>query len=211
MDPGSPPLEEATRAHLGASSLSRGQLSSITPDHTVRLKKPVLTLGRSRRPRPAATTPERRQMATEFAGMPDEGLAFLEDLDSVWGCGGRLGRRGGSARTRPVPREKACIQRMINLPGSRALRHGDAGPTRGALGAGFLLRSHQPSRLGLTVGSTGVYRLPVTLGDVLREIGEVAGGVEITVDPQTAGLTGEGALGQGELGFHPATARARLG
>jgi hypothetical protein len=27
---------------------------------------------------------------TAFAGMPDEGLAFLEDLDSLWCCGGRL-------------------------------------------------------------------------------------------------------------------------
>ena len=108
---------------------------------------------------------------------------------------------GGSARTRPVTREKAFIRRMLNLPGSRALRHGDAGPIRAALGAGLLLRGHLPSELGLTVGSTGVYRLPATPGDVLHEIGEVAGGVEITVDPQTAGLTDEAALGQGELGF----------
>ena len=33
-------------------------------------------------------------MTRAFAGTPDEGLAFLEDLDSLWGCGGRLGRRG---------------------------------------------------------------------------------------------------------------------
>jgi hypothetical protein len=26
---------------------------------------------------------------TTFAGMPDEGLAFLEDLDLLGGCGGR--------------------------------------------------------------------------------------------------------------------------
>jgi hypothetical protein len=31
-------------------------------------------------------------MTRAFVGMPDEGLAFLEDLDSLWGCGGRLGR-----------------------------------------------------------------------------------------------------------------------
>jgi hypothetical protein len=36
---------------------------------------------------------------------------------------------------------------------------------------------------------------------VLCELGEVVGGVEIPVDPQPADLAGEGALGQGELGF----------
>jgi hypothetical protein len=45
-------------------------------------------------------------MATEFAGMPDEGLAFLEDLDSVWGCGGRLGRRGVQQGQDPFPERK---------------------------------------------------------------------------------------------------------
>ena len=72
------------------------------------------------------------------------------------------------------------------------------------LTAGFPFHGHPPSRLGLTVGSTGVLRLPATLGDVLCKLDKVTSGVQIPVEPEFAGLAGEGALGQGELGFtHP--------
>ena len=81
---------------------------------------------------------------------------------------------------------------------------GGAGLTRASLGAGFPLRCHLPSELGLLVGSTGVLRLPATLGDVLCEFGEVAGGVQVSVDPQPTSLAPESALGQGKLAFtHP--------
>jgi hypothetical protein len=76
-----------------------------------------------------------------------------------------------------------------------------AGLTRYATGAGFPLHGHLPSELGPTVGSTGVLRLPATLGDVLCERGEVAGGIQVPVEPEPAGLAGKGALRQGELGF----------
>jgi hypothetical protein len=46
---------------------------------------------------------------------------------------------------------------------------------------------------------------------VLHELGEVAGGVQVTVDPQPARLADERTLSEGELGFHPPTPRARLG
>jgi hypothetical protein len=98
---------------------------------------------------------------------------------------------------------------MLNNPDSRALPCDSVGPTRAPLGANFPLHGHLPSRLGLLVGSTGVLRLPATLGDVVCERGEVAGGIQVPVEPEPAGLTGEGALGQGEFGFHPATGRAR--
>ena len=49
-------------------------------------------------------------MTRAFVGMPDEGLAFLEDLDSLWVVVGGWGGGGGSARTRPVSREIACIR-----------------------------------------------------------------------------------------------------
>ena len=58
--------------------------------------------------------------------------------------------------------------------------------------AGFPLYGHLPSKLGLTVGSTGVFRLPATLGDVLCELGEVAGGVQVPVEPQPADLAADG-------------------
>src|SRR4029453_1837393 len=77
--------------------------------------------------------------------------------------------------------------------------------------AGFPLHGHLPGKLGLTVGSTGVLRLPATLGDVLCERGEVAGGVQGPIELEATDLASEGALGQGELGFHTAAARARLG
>jgi hypothetical protein len=67
--------------------------------------------------------------------------------------------------------------------------------------AGFSLHHGLPEGSGTYVRSASVSRLPATPGDVLRELGEVAGGIQITVDPQPAGLAGEGALGQGELGF----------
>jgi hypothetical protein len=50
-------------------------------------------------------------------------------------------------------------------------------------GAGFSLHRHLPSKLGFPVGSTGGLRLPATPGDVLHELGEVASGVQVTVNP----------------------------
>src|SRR5215218_11339506 len=79
------------------------------------------------------------------------------------------------------------------------------------LAAGFPLRSLPPSKLGLPVGSTGVLCLPATLGDMLCELGEITGSVQVPVEPQPAGLTGEDALGQGELDYHPSAGRTHLG
>lgn len=67
--------------------------------------------------------------------------------------------------------------------------------------AGFSLHRGLPDRAGSYVRSTSVSRLPATLGDVLRELSEIAGGVQVTVENQPADRTVEGALGQGELGF----------
>jgi hypothetical protein len=64
---------------------------------------------------------------------------------------------------------------------------------------------------GLTVPHAGVLSLPATPGDVLHELGEVAGGVQVTVEDQAAGLALESTLGEGELGFPPAAGRADLG
>src|SRR5215217_3375034 len=77
--------------------------------------------------------------------------------------------------------------------------------------AGFPLHGHLPGKLGLMVGSTGVLRLPATLGDVLRELGKIAGGIQVAVENHAAGLADEGVLGQGELGFHPSAGRAGPG
>jgi hypothetical protein len=77
--------------------------------------------------------------------------------------------------------------------------------------AGFSLHRHLPSKLGLPVGSTSGLRLPATLGDGLHELGEVTGGVQVTIHDQPASLAAEGALGEGELGFHPPAPRACLG
>jgi hypothetical protein len=49
--------------------------------------------------------------------------------------------------------------------------------------------------MGLTVGSTGVLRLPATLGDVLYEHGEVAGGVPVPVEDEATRIADEAALG----------------
>jgi hypothetical protein len=78
-------------------------------------------------------------------------------------------------------------------------------------GAGFSLQRGPPGEAGSYVRSTGVLRLPATLGDVLCELGQVAGRVQVPVELEPAGLAFEGALGQAELGFHPAAGRARLG
>jgi hypothetical protein len=73
---------------------------------------------------------------------------------------------------------------MVLGSGSPALRLDGAGLTRAGPGAGFSLHRHLPSRLGLLVGSTSVWRLPATLGDVLHELGEVTSGIQVAVDPQ---------------------------
>jgi hypothetical protein len=79
------------------------------------------------------------------------------------------------------------------------------------LGAGFSLHCHLPSKLGLLVGSTSGLCLPATLGDGLHKLGQVAGGIQVTIQDRLARLATEGALGQGELAFHPPTPRAHLG
>jgi hypothetical protein len=93
--------------------------------------------------------------------------------------------------------------------GSPALRWDGPG-LAGGCRAGLTLHSHQPRRRGLTVGSTSSHR--ATPGGVVfgRESGEVACGVEVSVQDQTARLTLVLALRQGQLGFHRAAARAGL-
>ena len=59
--------------------------------------------------------------------------------------------------------------------------------------ARFPLLSHLPACAGLTVVSTGVYRLRRTGGD---EVVQVDCGVVVAVEYQSAGLAGERALGQ---------------
>jgi hypothetical protein len=53
----------------------------------------------------------------------------------------------------------------------------------GESSAGFSLHRGLPECSGTYVRSTSVLRLPATLGDVLHELGEVASGVQVTVDP----------------------------
>src|ERR671913_324006 len=77
-------------------------------------------------------------------------------------------------------------------------------------GAGFSLRCGQPDWAGSYVHSTSVYSLPATPGDVIYQLGEVSGGVEVSVDDMTTRLADEGALAEGELVFHPSAGRARL-
>src|SRR5258705_10191532 len=62
--------------------------------------------------------------------------------------------------------------------------------------------------LGLTVGSTSVWRLPATPGDVVLKVDR---GVEVAVDDQAAGVAGEGSGGQREFGFHRLAGRACFG
>jgi hypothetical protein len=93
--------------------------------------------------------------------------------------------------------------------GSLALRR-DGARLMPQWAAGFSLRCGPPGQARSYVRSTSVWRLPATLGDVLHKLSEVAGSVQVSVEPEPAGLAVKGALGQGELGFHPAAGRARL-
>src|SRR5882724_7621776 len=63
------------------------------------------------------------------------------------------------------------------------------------------------ARLGLLVGSTSVYRLPATLGDLILQVDR---GIEVPVDDQPAVLTAEHPRRQGQFGFHRPTRRTRL-
>src|SRR6266568_7498926 len=63
------------------------------------------------------------------------------------------------------------------------------------------------ARLGLPVGSTSVYRLPATLGDLTLQIDR---GIEIPIDDQPTMLTTEHPRRQGQFGFHCPTGRTRL-
>src|SRR5882762_6295713 len=63
------------------------------------------------------------------------------------------------------------------------------------------------ARPGLLVGSTSVYRLPATLGDLTLEVDR---GIEIPIDDQTTMLTTKHPRRQGQLGFHCPTGRTRL-
>src|SRR5882724_5063755 len=63
------------------------------------------------------------------------------------------------------------------------------------------------ARLGLLVGSTSVYRLPATLGDLTLQIDR---GIEVPIDDQPTMLAAEHPSRQGQLGFHCPTGRTRL-
>jgi hypothetical protein len=62
-----------------------------------------------------------------------------------------------------------------------------------------------PAGRGLLVSSTSVVPRPVTPGDVLLEVER---GVEVPIQDQTAGITGVGARGQRQFGFHCPAGRA---
>src|SRR5260221_13112354 len=62
--------------------------------------------------------------------------------------------------------------------------------------------------LGLTVGSTSVSRLPATPGDVVLKVDR---GVEVPVDDEAAGVAGEGAGRQRQVGVHRLVGRACFG
>src|SRR5882757_2484329 len=61
--------------------------------------------------------------------------------------------------------------------------------------------------LGLPVGSTSVYRLPATLGDLTLQIDR---GIAIPIDDQATVLAAEHPRRQGQLGFHCPTGRTCL-
>lgn len=120
----------------------------------------------------------------------------------------RPGRGGSTAKVRPD--RYLSVRSGKRMVGSPALRWDGPGLTGGCR-AGFTFHSHLPACAGLTVGSTCCHR--ATPGGVClrRECGEVTGGVEIPVEDQAARLTRVFTLGQGEFGFHCATARAGFG
>src|SRR5882757_860784 len=64
------------------------------------------------------------------------------------------------------------------------------------------------ARPGLPVGSTSVYRLPATLGDLMLQVDR---GVAVPVDDQAAVLAAEHPRRQGQFGFHCPTGRTHLG
>src|SRR5579875_767542 len=78
-------------------------------------------------------------------------------------------------------------------------------------GAGLTLHSHLPGRPGLTVGSTSVFGLRATPGDLPVAVpGEVERGIEVAVRDHAARGAYVGAIGEGQLGFRCSAARAGL-
>src|ERR1700738_2627571 len=76
--------------------------------------------------------------------------------------------------------------------------------------AGFAVNP-APGQAGSYLGwRPRVYRLRATRDDVSCYGGEVAGGVLVAVENEPAVLAAVRPLGQGELGFHSPTIRARL-
>ena len=79
-------------------------------------------------------------------------------------------------------------------------------------GCGLPVAIPVASEAGLTWVSSGlVYRRPATLGGraarSLDQVGEVAGGVEVTIGGVAAVIAGEGPFGQAQFGSHHAAVR----
>src|SRR4051812_15671462 len=127
--------------------------------------------------------------------------------------GAGTGRRHS---TPPNPADYPNSTTVLPLPlsalrrscGSRSLRSG--GPGRGYRGVGLTFPSLQPTRAGLTDGSTSGHRATPGGNTLSYEGGEVTGGVQIPVQDQTTNTTGVRPLGQGQFGFHRTTTRAGL-